>query len=74
MSLRLAFRLSAIVLGVCLLALACDLAVYLLHISISPKLKRVLDVAAFIWPLPAVFFGTYQKKLQVAAQDRNSAA
>jgi hypothetical protein len=74
MNLRLAFRLSAIVLAACLAALACDLAVYLLHIAVSPSFKRVLDVAAFIWPLPAVFFGTYQKKLQVAAQDRKPAA
>jgi hypothetical protein len=72
MSLRTAFHLSAIVLGVCLTALVCDLAVYLLHIVVPSWLKHALDVAAFIWPLPAVFFGTYQKKL--AAQPREPAA
>jgi hypothetical protein len=74
MSTRLAYGLSALVLALSLAALACDLGAFLLHFTFSPKLKRALDIAAFIWPLPAVFFGTYQRKLHAAAQDRNPAA
>ena len=74
MSTRIAYGLSALVLALSLAALVCDLGAYLLHIALAARLKRILDVAAFIWPLPAVFFGTYQRKMQAAAQDSKPTA
>ena len=61
---RLALGLSTVVLAASLLALAGDLAVYLLHLAVAPKLKQVLDVVAFVWPLALVFFGTYLRKVR----------
>ena len=71
MTLQTAYRLSAVALAICLLALASDLAIYLLHIRVAPKFKQVLDVVAFVWPLAMVFFGTYQRKIHAAAQVRS---
>jgi hypothetical protein len=64
MPIRLALTLSAIALAICLTALAGDLAIYLLHIKVAPKLKQALDIVSFIWPLALVFFGTYMRKAQ----------
>ena len=61
---RLALAISATALAVCLLALVSDLAIYLLHLTVAPKLKQALDVVAFVWPLALVFFGTYLRKVQ----------
>jgi hypothetical protein len=72
MSTQLALRLSAVVLALSLLALASDLAVFLLHIAVAPRTKQVLDVLAFVWPLALVFFGTYLRKSQAAAQDQGA--
>ncbi|HEX4182311.1 MAG TPA: hypothetical protein VHY34_03550 [Caulobacteraceae bacterium] len=71
MNVRLALTLSAIALAICLTALASDLAIYLLHIAVAPKLKQALDIIAFVWPLALVFFGTYMRKAQsLKANDR----
>ena len=67
-----ALRLSAIVLAICIAALVSDLAVYLLHIRVAPKVKTALDVIAFVWPLALVFFGTYLRKVQAAATQKQS--
>jgi hypothetical protein len=64
MNIRLALRLSAVALAVCLIALVSDLAVYLLRIHVAPTLKTALDALAFVWPLAMVFFGTYLRKVQ----------
>lgn len=61
---KLAYRLSAAVLAVCLLALVSDLTIFLLHIAVAPKVKQALDIVAFAWPLALVFFGVYQRKVQ----------
>jgi hypothetical protein len=61
---RLALALSTVVLAVSVLALVSDLAVYLLHLAVTPKLKRALDVVGFVWPLALVFVGTYLRKVQ----------
>jgi hypothetical protein len=67
MNIRIALRLSALILAISLAALAADLAVYLFHIRVAPRIKSALDVAAFVWPLALVFFGTYQRRVRVAA-------
>ncbi len=61
---RLALALSAAVLAISVLALVSDLAIYLTHITVAPKLKQALDVVGFVWPLALVFFGTYLRKVQ----------
>ena len=67
MNIHVALRLSALVLAISLLALASDLAVYLLHIRVAPRIKAALDVVAFVWPLALVFFGNYRRKIQAEA-------
>ena len=67
MNTRLVFVLSSIVLGVCLLALASDVTLYLAHIAVSPRLKSTLDVLAFAWPLALLVFGTYLRKVRATA-------
>jgi hypothetical protein len=69
---RLALALSAIVLAISVLALVGDLAIYLLHVAVAPKLKRALDVVGFIWPLALVFFGTYLRKVQALKAARRA--
>jgi hypothetical protein len=71
---RLALGLSATVLAVCLLALVSDLAIYLMHIAVAPKLKQALDIVAFVWPLALVFFATYLRKVQTASQAKTPSA
>jgi hypothetical protein len=71
MTITLALRLSGAVLALSLLALVCDVAIFLLHIPVAPKTKQTLDIAAFVWPLALVFFGTYLRKAQAAAQRQN---
>jgi hypothetical protein len=61
---RLALALSAAVLAISVLALVSDLAIYLTHITVAPKVKQALDVVGFVWPLALVFFGTYLRKVQ----------
>lgn len=67
MSTHAALRLSAVFLAISLAALVSDIGVYLLHIHLAPRIKGALDVVAFVWPLALVFFGTYQRKMQIAA-------
>jgi len=70
MNMHLALRLSALVLAVSLAALVGDIAIFLLHIPVAPRIKTILDVTGFVWPLALVFFGTYLRRVQAAAQGR----
>ena len=69
MNTRLVFVLSSIVLAACLLALASDVTLYLTHIAVAPRLKAVLDVLAFAWPLALLVFGTYLRKVRAGAAE-----
>ena len=69
-----ALRLSALVLALSLVALVSDIAVYLLHIRLPANVKTGLDIAAFVWPLALVFFGTYRRKVQAAAENQSPSA
>jgi hypothetical protein len=61
-----ALRVSSVVLAISLMALGSDIGVYLFHVTLAPKYKTALDVAAFIWPLALVFVGTYRRRLQAS--------
>jgi hypothetical protein len=73
MNMHTALRLSAVILTISLMALVSDIAIYLLHIAVAPKVKQALDVVGFIWPLALVFFGTYLRKVQAARKQSPSA-
>ena len=74
MNIHTALRVSAIFLAISLAALVSDIGAYLLHIHLAPKIKSALDVVAFVWPLALVFFGTYQRRVQAAAQNQSPPA
>jgi len=74
MNMHTALRISAVVLTISLAALVCDIGSYLLHIAVAPKVKQALDIVGFIWPLALVFFGTYLRRVQAAAQNQGPSA